>query len=134
MFRALTSPSARFAFAPAVVAPLVVVAGLTLAGVGCTSDAPGTPEADKSTLQKVEDKASDLGKKAVEGTGKAVKATGNAIESAGQKLETSAAESVKENIGEKAGKVVESVGKGMEKAGESVGKGGDKLKDSVTPK
>jgi len=138
MFRVLTSPRASVVYARVVVAPWVVLAGLTLTNVGCTSDAPpiapSTPESEKSTLQKVGDKAVDLEHKAVDATGSAVKATGNAIEKVGEKLETSAAESVRENVGQKAGDIVEGTGKALEKAGTAVDKGGDKLKGSVAPK
>ena len=134
MFRVLTSPRSFVASARVVVAPWVVLAGLTLTSVGCTSDAPPTPESEKSTLQKVEDKAVDLEHKAVDATGSAVKATGNAIEKAGEQLENSAADSVRQNVGQKAGDIVEGTGKALEKAGTAVDKGGDKLKGSVAPK
>ena len=114
-----------------------LLAGLAFAGIGCTgetpSDAPVKPESEKGVVEKVEDKAIEVGKKVEDGVGTAAKATGEAIVKAGVKLETDAADSVKKNVGETAGGVVESVGKGMEKAGASVDKGGEKLKEAAKP-
>ena len=60
-----------------------------------------------------------------------MKSAGEAIEKGGMKLETSAADSVKKNVGETAGKAVEVIGKGVEGAGKGVEGAGDKMKDAV---
>ncbi len=126
--------------APALAAPAArwfLLAGLAVVGVGCTSETPSTAppvaEQDKSTLTKVKEEAVEIGKKTENAVGEGLKATGQAIERGGEKLATDAAQSVKDNVGQKAGEIVESAGKGMEKAGQSVDKGGDKLKDAAKP-
>ena len=120
-----------------VAARWVLLAGLAVAGAGCTaetpSNAPAVPESEKGVVQKTEEKVIEIGHKVEGAAGSAAKATGNAIVEGGKKLETSAAESVRENVGTKAGDIVESVGKGMEKAGSSLDKGGDKLKEAAKP-
>lgn len=127
--------------APATPAPRAarwfLLAGLAATGIACTpeaSTAPPQAEADKSTLQKVEDKVVEGAKKVEDVAGSAAKATGNAIVKTGEQLETEAAASVRKNVGETAGNAVESVGKGLEKAGGSLDKGGDKLKENAAPK
>ncbi len=114
-----------------------LLAGLAVVGVGCTGETPSNtppiPESEKGVVRKAEEGAVEIGQKVEGAVGSAAQATGGAIKDAGVKLETSAAESVKANVGETAGKAVESIGKGMEKAGDAVGKGGDKLKEAAKP-
>ena len=109
-----------------------LLGGLALVGAGCTSDAtPPKAEADKSTLEKVEDKVVDGAKKVEHAVGTGVQKTGEALENAGKKLETDAAESVRKNVGETAGNIVEKTGKGLESAGQSTENGGAKLKENA---
>lgn len=115
-----------------------LLGGLALLGAGCASESePGVPpkaEADKSTLEKAEDKVVEGARKVEHAVGTGVEKTGEALESAGRKLETGAADSVRRNVGETAGNAVESVGKGLESAGQSTESGGAKLKENAAPK
>ena len=112
--------------------PAAALAALTFAGLGCADT--GKPEAEKTTLEKVEDKASAAGRAVEDATGTAVKAPGEAIAKGGEKLEHSAADSVRKNVGESAGNAIESTGKALEGAGGSVAKGGENLKADAQAK